>query len=105
MSPSDPTKPLIEPTLRFAGHWEWCETCRRPFIRCDLCGHASCSGGGCDPCFRDFKDAGELVNQIIAGVSAEEAQEYEADIEEFVEAKLSIWMQQQNVTPYVTGAA
>ena len=42
--------------------WYWCELCKCPCIRCEVCGGISCSGGGCDECEEKFDNAISMVN-------------------------------------------
>lgn len=42
--------------------WYWCELCKCPCIRCDVCGNTSCNGSGCEACQIDFENAISMIN-------------------------------------------
>lgn len=41
--------------------WFWCELCHSMAIQCKYCGTSSCSGGGCDKCFEEYKLASAMI--------------------------------------------
>jgi len=45
--------------------WDYCGLCDCLTIKCDACGHASCSGGGCDECSEE--DGGKF--RIVIALS------------------------------------